>query len=89
MSGQVFNLGLSSANLSKMELCLKIKKMVPNFSIMEDKINSDPDKRNYIVSNNKIESLGWKAKYTIEDGIQELMNAFSALSNSNTRFNNL
>jgi len=80
MTREVYNLGLSSANLSKMELCLKIKECIPEFCILESDIHKDPDKRNYIVSNNKIESLGFSPIHTLDMGIKELINAYSILT---------
>ena len=61
---------LSSANISKKELCEAIKTVIPDFYIAESEINEDPDKRNYIVSNDKLESLGWFPKFTLEVFIQ-------------------
>lgn len=80
MKNTVYNVGLSSANLSKMELCLEIKKQIPDFFITESEINKDPDQRNYIVSNDKIESLGYQSKYDIGSGITELIKGFSILT---------
>lgn len=85
---QVFNLGLSNANLTKLELCEAIKKFIPKFSIQFDNIREDPDKRNYIVSNAKIESFGWKAKTTLEEGIEELVKAYSIIKQSSKRYTN-
>jgi nucleoside-diphosphate-sugar epimerase len=79
MKNQTYNVGLSTANLSKMELCLEIKKQIPDFFITESEINSDPDQRNYIVSNDKIEGKGYKPQYSIQDGITELIKGFSIL----------
>lgn len=79
-TGQVFNLGLSSANLSKLELCETIKKFVPDFYITTSEINKDPDQRDYIVSNKKLEDTGWVPRYTLEDGIQEIIRAYPLLS---------
>lgn len=78
-SGETFNLGLSDANLSKFELCLEIKKYIPNFEILESEIGKDIDKRDYIVSNKKIESKGFKPTYSISDGVKELMKLFKYL----------
>ena len=78
---ETFNVGLSSANLSKMELCLVIKKYLPHFEIFEAKIGQDPDKRNYVVSNQKIESKGWRPRYTLEDGIEELIKGYAMIRN--------
>ena len=79
LKGQAYNIGLSEANLSKQELCLEIKKKIPNFTIIKSEIGEDPDKRNYIVSNQKIESMGFKALTTLSDGIEELIKVFSIL----------
>jgi len=87
--GEPFNVGLSSANLTKLELCEKIKESVPSFSIHTATISSDPDKRDYIVSNKKLESLGWKPNHTLEDGIRELISLYSALKNLKTSHTNL
>ncbi len=93
MRGGPFNAGLSSANLSKMELCEKIKEQIPDFYVTRSEINSDPDKRNYIVSNHKIESVDtkepWAAVHSIESGIKELISAYSIISNNNKKFTNL
>lgn len=88
-SGQIYNIGLSDANLSKWELCQKIKEYVPNFSIQVDEFAVDPDQRNYIVSNDKIESMGWKPDYSLDDGIQELIKAYCLLLHSDRKFTNL
>lgn len=74
--GQIFNVGLSEANLSKFELCQEIKKQVPNLQIIQNEIGKDPDKRNYIVSNEKIEKTGWKPTKSLQDGITELIKAY-------------
>ncbi len=79
MKGEAFNLGLSSANLSKKELCEKIMKYIPDFYIHGASIGEDPDKRDYIVSNDKLEKLGWKPLYTLDDGIQEIIGAYPFL----------
>ena len=79
MSGEPYNVGLSSANLTKKQLCDKIKKYVPEFYIHSAEIGEDPDKRDYIVSNEKIESLGWKPDYSLDDGIQELIKGYKIL----------
>lgn len=71
--GNIFNVGLSDANLSKYELCKLIKNFLPNFEIYKSSTGTDPDQRNYLVSNKKIEKSGFKPKVSIEDGIQELI----------------
>ena len=79
--GQAYNVGLSNANLSKLELCEKIKEHVPSLAVETSEFSSDPDKRNYIVSNEKIESTGWAPDYTIDDGIKELLKAYKIFTN--------
>jgi nucleoside-diphosphate-sugar epimerase len=71
--GEVFNFGLTSANISKEELCEKIKFQIPEFIYTEAPLSKDPDQRNYIVSNQKIEVLGAGAKIEISQGITELI----------------
>ncbi len=78
MKGQIYNAGLSTANLSKMELAQKIKEHVPELHILEAKNGRDPDKRNYVVSNAKLEATGWKPGFSLDDGIQELMKGYYA-----------
>ena len=79
MKGEAYNVGLSDANLSKLELCEKIRDQIPDFHIFESDIAKDPDKRDYIVSNEKIEKTGWKPQFSIDDGIKELIKAYSFL----------
>ncbi len=79
MQNQAYNVGLSDANLSKMELCLEIKKRVPDFRILESKIGKDPDKRNYIVSNAKIEKTGFKPQVSLRQGICELIKGYQVV----------
>jgi nucleoside-diphosphate-sugar epimerase len=81
MKGEIFNVGLSDANLSKIELCQEIKKHIPNFVFVEEKIKKDPDQRNYIVSNKKIEGTGFLPSYTLSDGIKELIKGYTMLKN--------
>jgi nucleoside-diphosphate-sugar epimerase len=82
MSGKVFNLGLSSANLSKLELCAKIKQHVPGFVYLEAPIGEDPDKRDYIVSNARIEATGYAPDWSLDDGIKELVKGYTMLRNA-------
>lgn len=82
MKGEAYNVGLSDANLSKIELCEVIKKHVPNFTIMEAEIGKDPDQRNYIVSNDKIEATGFKPKFSLDMGIKELIKGYTIINNS-------
>jgi nucleoside-diphosphate-sugar epimerase len=87
MKAQIFNVGLSDANVSKLELCEHIKKQCPDFSFIEAPIGKDPDQRNYIVSNKKIEATGFQTKYSLDDGISELIKGFTMLRN--TRYGNI
>jgi len=82
MAGQPFNIGLSSANLTKRELCERIKTHLPDFYIHSAPIGEDPDKRDYVVSNAKIESLGWTPQYTLDMGIKELIKGYRILASS-------
>lgn len=79
MRGQVYNAGLSSANITKRQLCEAIERRVPGFVWMGSSYSSDPDKRDYVVSNAKLEALGWRPERTLSAGIEELIRAFSAL----------
>ena len=81
MNGQTFNCGLSNANLNKLQLCEKIKEHLPFFSYSEARIGEDPDKRDYIVSNAKIEGIGFQTEKTLDDGIEELIKAYSIIKN--------
>jgi nucleoside-diphosphate-sugar epimerase len=76
MKGEPFNVGLSSANLTKRQLCEKIREQVPELVIYSSSIGEDPDKRDYLVSNEKIESLGWSPNYSLDDGITELLKGY-------------
>jgi nucleoside-diphosphate-sugar epimerase len=90
MNNSVYNVGLSDANLSKMELALKVKDHFKDLVIKEDDYTTDFDNRNYIVSNKKLESFGWKPKYTIDDGIRELIDAYKmVIKHNNRNFTNL
>jgi nucleoside-diphosphate-sugar epimerase len=73
VKGQIFNFGLSEANISKQQLCERIKNQLPNFTFQDAPLAKDPDQRNYIVSNKKIEAIGMKAKVTLDEGISELI----------------
>jgi len=76
MKNEPYNVGLSGANLSKRELCEEIRKQVPEFYFVESPIGEDPDKRDYIVSNEKIEKAGFKPGVSIKDGIAELIKGY-------------
>ena len=88
--GQAFNVGLSTANLSKLELAEKIKSHIPSLVIKQDEFKEDFDKRNYIVSNEKLEALGWKPIYDLDYGIKQLISAYKIVINKNNQnFTNL
>lgn len=76
MKNEAYNVGLSDANLSKLELCEEIKKQVPRFVFIESKIGEDPDKRNYVISNEKIEKTGYQTQASLQDGIAELVKGY-------------
>jgi nucleoside-diphosphate-sugar epimerase len=76
MAGRPYNLGLDSANLSKEDLALTVKKHVPNFYIHFAPIGEDPDKRNYIVSSARLKEAGFEAKRSLDDGIRELIKGY-------------
>ena len=82
MKGEIYNVGLSDANLSKKELCEKIQQYVPNFIFQEAAIGKDPDQRNYVVSNKKIEDTGFSPIYSLDLGIQELAKGYVMIKNS-------
>ncbi len=88
MVGQTYNVGLSDANLSKAELCGRIKAVIPDFHVLESEIGQDPDKRDYIVSNAKIEGLGWRPAHSLDDGIRELVKGYTMIRNGG-QFDNL
>jgi len=79
MKNETYNVGLSDANLSKWELCEEIKKQVPSFYFVEAEIGEDLDKRDYIVSNDKIEATGFKPEYSLQQGIEELIKGYQVI----------
>jgi nucleoside-diphosphate-sugar epimerase len=85
MKGEAYNVGLNEANLSKAELATKIKEYVPSLYIHYAEVGSDPDKRNYIVSNDKIKQKGFEAKRSLDEGIQQLIKAYKMLPKGNYR----
>lgn len=87
MAGEPFNVGLSEANLTKRQLCERIARHVPGFSYLEAPIGEDPDKRDYLVSNEKLEKTGWFPDHGIDAGIKELIKGFQMLRNG--RFANV
>ena len=87
MRGQPYNVGLSDANLSKYELCQRIQHYIPQFVFLESPVGQDPDKRDYIVSNEKIEGTGYRPAFSLDAGIQELIKGFVMIRN--TRYGNV
>lgn len=87
MKNEPYNVGLSDANLSKLELCVKIKEQVPDFVYLESPVGEDPDKRDYLVSNEKIEKTGFKPIFSLEMGIKELIKGYRIITNS--RYSNV
>lgn len=81
MQNEPYNVGLSDANLSKLELCVKIQQHLPNFVYFEASNGEDPDKRDYIVSNEKIEKTGFRPAYSLDDGIRELIKGYRMIRN--------
>ena len=82
MKDEPYNVGLNEANLSKEELALKIKEYVPNLYIHFAEIGSDPDKRNYIVSNEKLNKKGFHAKHSLDEGIRQMLKAYRMIGKS-------
>ncbi len=82
ITGRVFNVGLDAANLSKAELAVKVKKYVPNFCIHFSEVGSDPDKRNYIVSNQRVREAGFEAQRSLDEEILELLKGYRMLGRS-------
>ena len=81
MKGRPFNVGLSDANLSKAELCERIKTHLPGFQYLEAPVGEDPDKRDYIVSNSRIEATGYAPAFSLDDGIRELIKGYRMIRN--------
>lgn len=83
MKNEAYNVGLSDANTSKLELCQTIKKHILDFTFVESAKGKDPDKRDYIVSNEKIENTDFKPQFSLDDGIDELVKAYEILPKGN------
>jgi nucleoside-diphosphate-sugar epimerase len=89
-NNNAFNVGLTSANCTKLELANKIQKFIPDLVIVENNFKQDFDQRNYIVSNDKLESFGWAPQFSLEDGIQELIKGYQLITKfKNKDFTNL
>lgn len=80
MRGQVFNCGDSDANMTKMQLCERIKAHIPDFTIIESEIGVDPDKRDYNVSNARLENTGFSCAVSVDAGIMELIRLYQTLN---------
>jgi nucleoside-diphosphate-sugar epimerase len=87
MKGQIYNVGLSEANVSKRELCQHIQRQLPEFVFLDAPLGKDPDQRNYIVSNAKLESTGFQTATSLDAGIAELIKGYAMIRN--TRFGNV
>jgi len=87
MKGEIYNVGLSDANVSKKELCETIQKQLPEFIFIDEQVGKDPDQRNYIVSNEKIEATGYKQEFSLDRGIEELIKGYTMIKNS--RYGNI
>ena len=81
MAGEIYNVGLSDANVSKWQLCQEIKKHLPEFYFVEADVGADPDQRNYLVSNAKIEATGYKPRVSLSAGISELIKGLKMINN--------
>ncbi len=82
MKGQIYNVGLSEANISKRELCERIQKQIPDFVFIDAPVGKDQDQRNYIVSNAKLEKTGFKTSVSLDDGIAELIKGYTMIKNT-------
>lgn len=87
LKGEIYNVGLPGANLSKKQLCQKIKEFIPQFNYVEASVGEDPDKRDYNICSDKIRSAGFTFDHSLEEGIQELIKGYTMLRNS--RYSNI
>jgi len=87
MKSEIYNVGLSDANVSKRELCEHIQLQIPDFTFIDAPVGKDPDQRNYIVSNEKIESTGYKPEFGLDRGIEELIKGYKMIKN--TKYGNV
>ena len=81
-TGEIFNVGLSEANISKIDLCREIQTIIPSFTYLEAPLGKDPDQRNYIVSNAKIEATGYTTAVSLDSGIAELIKGYTMIKNA-------
>jgi nucleoside-diphosphate-sugar epimerase len=82
MKGEIYNVGLSDANVSKAQLCEHIQRQCPDFVFVDAPVGKDPDQRNYVVSNAKIEATGFTPKFSLDWGIGELIKGYTMIKNS-------
>lgn len=82
MAGQIYNVGLSEANISKRELCERIQTHIPDFVFIDAPVGKDQDQRNYVVSNAKLEATGYRTSMSLDDGIADLIKGFTMIKNS-------
>lgn len=82
MKGEIYNVGLSEANVSKKELCAHIQKHIPDFVVIDAPLGKDPDQRNYIVSNAKLEATGFNTSVSLDAGIAELIKGYTMVKNT-------
>ena len=87
MAGRPYNVGLDRANLSKEDLARKIQEHVPGFVVQHSEIGADPDKRDYVVSNQRLREAGFEARRLLEEGIRELLKGYRMLARS--RYHNV
>ncbi|MEI7552826.1 MAG: NAD-dependent epimerase/dehydratase [Verrucomicrobiota bacterium] len=87
MKGRAYNVGLEDANLSKLKLCAVIRRQVPGFTFLEAPVGEDPDKRDYIVSNQRLREAGFATAWSLDRGIQELIKGYTILRNA--RYSNV
>ena len=79
MKGHPYNVGLSDANISKQELCEVIKNVIPEFYFTAAEVGKDPDQRNYVVSNERIEATGFRPIVSLGEGVEELIKGFEII----------
>jgi nucleoside-diphosphate-sugar epimerase len=82
MKGRPYNAGLEEANLSKLELCAKIQEHLPKFVYVEAEVGEDPDKRDYIVSNQRLLGTGFNTEWDLDRGITELIKGYTIIRNT-------
>ena len=87
MKDRPYNVGLEGANLSKIELCAVIRRVIPGFVLHEAAIGEDPDKRDYIVSNARILAAGFRPEWDLERGVRELVKCYTILGRGNPHGN--